>query len=319
MRKFLYALRAFLKERKHNIDIQKNSKYAKNRIEAEIVRNVHSIEKGLSIANPRLGFGIAKINEMFSLIDRYIELTEEKEVLYFVVDAVDAYLIYHEQKNFVNDDVLGVKDKCLKLKNIIGEHESICGGTLIYNKQDCTQDTDAVMNLFNTRHSVREFSGEKVSEGKIIEAIKLAQRSPSACNRQAVRVYSIDGKDYLNSMGNLDGIGGFAQDVDKFLLITGVQSAYRPGEKNQFAVSASMFAGYLTLSLHALGIASCVVQRNLYVDKLYSDFRKKYSISTDEQLVVMLGIGMPKNETTVPVSKRFSVNKIYRNLSENQS
>lgn len=318
MRKLIYTIRAFIKERNHNIDIQNNSKYAINRLEAEIVRNVHSIEKGLSIENPRLGFGIAKMNEMFSLVDEYVKLTDNKEVLYFVVDAVDAYIRYHEAKDFDNKDVLNVKTKCQKLKENMDSHEGVSGGTIIYGRQDDSIDIDNVRLLFNTRHSIREFSEKKVPEETIIEAIKLAQRSPSACNRQAVRVYSIDGKDYLESMGNLEGIGGFAQDVDKFLLITGVQSAYRPGEKNQFIVSASMFAGYLTLSLHALGVASCVVQRNLYADKLYNNFRKKYCIAEDEQLVVMIGIGMPKEETVVPVSKRLSVNKIYRNLSQNQ-
>ena len=314
MRKFIYALRAFWKERNHNIDIQKNTKYSKNRLEAEIVRNVHSIEKGLSIENPRLGFGIAKMKEMFSLVDSYIKLTDEKEILFFVVDAVDAYVKYHNDKSFSNDDILFIKDKYQKLRIKLGKTEVTSGGTLEFKKEEVTFDIDNIKFLFNSRHSVREFSGDEVPEETIIEAIKLAQRSPSACNRQAVRVYSISGKDYLDSMGNLEGIGGFAQDVDKFLLITGVQSAYRPGEKNQFAVSASMFAGYLTLSLHALGVAACVVQRNLYPDKLYNDFRKKYGIPGDEQLVVMLGIGMPKEKTTVPVSKRFSIEKVYRNL-----
>ncbi len=314
MRKFIYALRAFWKERNHNIDIQKNTKYSKNRLEAEIVRNVHSIEKGLSIENPRLGFGIAKMKEMFSLVDSYVKLTDEKEILFFVVDAVEAYVKYHNEKSFTNEDILFVKDRCQKLRDKLGDNENTSGGTLEFKKAEASFDIDNIRLLFNTRHSVREFSGEEVPEETIIEAIKLAQRSPSACNRQAVRIYSISGKAYLDSMGNLEGIGGFAQDVDKFLLITGVQSAYRPGEKNQFAVSASMFAGYLTLSLHALGVAACVVQRNLYPDKLYNDFRKKYGIPGDEQLVVMLGIGMPKEKTTVPVSKRFSIEKVYCNL-----
>lgn len=316
MRKFIYALHGFLKDRKHNKDIQKNPKYSKNRLEAEIVRNVHSIEKGLSIENPRLGFGIAKINEMFGLIEKYIEITDEKEILYFVIDALEAYDKYHSDNHFTNADVENVRKKCIDLKERLGSHDEICGGTLVYKNSDANIDVDNVKLLFNTRHSIREFSGDEVPEETILEAIKLAQRSPSACNRQAVRVYSINSKDYIDSMGNLDGIGGFAQDVDKFLLITGVQSAYRPGEKNQFAVSASMFAGYLTLSLHALGVASCVVQRNLYADKMYTSFREKHGIPADEQLVVMLGVGIPKEECSVPVSKRFSIGKIYRNLSQ---
>ena len=45
-----------------------------------------------------------------------------------------------------------------------------------------------VENLFNTRHSIRQFGEDKVKIEDIKKAIELAQRAPSACNRQAVRV-----------------------------------------------------------------------------------------------------------------------------------
>ena len=117
-------------------------------------------------------------------------------------------------------------------------------------------------------------------------------------------------------MGNLEGIGGFADSVDKFLLIAGVQSAYRPGEKNQFAVSAAMFAGYLSLALHAYGIGACAVQRSLFPDKKYDELRLRYNIGKDEQIVIMLGIGNMKDKVKVPVSYRWSLDKIYCNLDK---
>lgn len=316
MKQLIYSILRALKEVKINRYILKSKEFDKPRIEAEIVRNVHSIEKGMSIRKPRTGFGVKKINEMFSLIDEYEKLTEEKTVLFFVVDAVSEYLEFQRSIGFWNEDIQIIEEKNARLKEKIGCHNEVCGGTTVFRRADVNFTYEAVESVFNTRHSIREFSGEAVPEDLLYRAIQLAQRAPSACNRQAVRVYSISAKDYVGAMRNMDGIGGFAEDVDRFLIITGKKSAYRWSEKNQFIVSASMFAAYLTLTLHSLGIGACTVQHSLYPSQKFCEFRKKYGIPEDEQTVVTLGIGMMNDEVKVPISKRYPTEKIYKNLSE---
>lgn len=314
MKMYLYSLYSALKEEKATRRLLRGKEFEKNRIEAEIVRNVHSIEKGLSIQAPRLGFGMAKIREMYSLTQRYREITDEASVLYFVVDAVKEYLAFHEKANFETPEMAEVRQKNQDLEQQIGEHEGKYGGTMEICRQDMTVDCAEVEKLFHTRHSVRRFSGEPVPEELLRRAIEMAQRAPSACNRQAVRVYSVSAEDYVKTVGNMDGIGGFARDADRFLVITGVRSAYRRGEKNQFAVSASMFAAYLTLSLQALGIGACTVQHALVPTQGFENLRKAYAIPQDEQAVVTLAIGMMGEQVTVPVSRRHALDKIYRRL-----
>ena len=316
MKQLIYSVLGALKEVKINEHILRSKEFDKPRLEAEIVRTVHSIEKGMSIRRPRAGFGVKKINEMFLMIDSYEKLTDEKTVLFFAADAVSEYLEFQKSIGFQSEDILGIEQKNAALKAKIGCSDEICGGTVIFKRSDADFTYSAVENLFNTRHSIREFSAEAVPEELLCRAISLAQRAPSACNRQAVRVYSISAKDYIDAVGNMDGIGGFAEDIDRFLLIAGKKSAYRRGEKNQFIVSASMFASYLTLTLHSLGIGACTVQHSLYPSRKLCEFRRKYGIAEDEQTVVTLGIGMMKDEVKVPISKRYPTEKIYRNLSK---
>ena len=55
----------------------------------EIIRNVHSIEKGLSLEKPRKFFGYKKIMDMFELLDSYVKCDfYEEEVVYMALDAV---------------------------------------------------------------------------------------------------------------------------------------------------------------------------------------------------------------------------------------
>ena len=59
----------------------------------EIIRNVHSIEKGLSLEKPRKFFGYKKIMDMFELLDSYVKCDfYEEEVVYMALDAVKEYL-----------------------------------------------------------------------------------------------------------------------------------------------------------------------------------------------------------------------------------
>lgn len=315
VKKFLLIVWRIICDVKHEADIQKNPRYRLNRVSAELIRNVHSIEKGLSIKNPRLGYGVRKIHEMLRLAEEYMSLTDDKTLLFFVEDALHEYLDFHRNAGYTNKELEDIAVRLDKLNKKTGSHEGVYGGTVIYHKEDTDFDIRQISRLFDTRHSIRSFSGEVVPEERIRRAIAMAQCAPSACNRQAVRVYSIKACDYVKLAGNMEGIGGFAQDADRFLLITGIESAYRAGERMQFAVSASMFAAYLSLALHALGIGACAVQRSLYENDEFAAFREKYGIQDDEQVVIMLAIGMVKEDIKVPLSRRLDIDTIYRNLN----
>lgn len=316
MKKELKHIFVSLNELKKELLADRKTAYNIDRLEADIIRGVHSIEKGLSIENPRLGFGVTKIMHLFTLAERYLKIAKEDfECLYYVLNVLETYLEFHEAKGFENSDIIEIRKKLETFSNCLPPKEGVYGGTEELLLSDLNLNVEEIEKLFYTRHSIRAFSGETVDDETIQKAIKLAQRCPSACNRQAVRVYSVKGSDFLEQYGkSLDGIGGFAQSVDKFLIITGKKSAYTLAEKNQFIVSSSMFAAYLTLTLHLYNVAACAVQRPLIATKDWERYKIAKGISSDEQLIMLIGIGKYKDKCTVPLSKRFSIDKIYKRL-----
>ncbi|MBE7016210.1 MAG: nitroreductase family protein [Ruminococcaceae bacterium] len=318
IKSILIQARSMCYDLKKNNRILRHEDFKQARLEADIIRLVHSIEKGLSICNPRPGFGIDKIKRILAMCEIYSKNGySNKECLLFARDALWTYLEWNDKNNFTNGDLYLIKKLYGDLFGELPKSDDVYGGMIELNSDDFKFNINDIENLFETRHSIREFSGEAVTDEEIRKAVKLAQRSPSACNRQGVRVYSVSSKKYIAESGkSLEGIGGFAQDVDKFLLITAKQSAYGLFENNQYIVSASMFAGYLTLALHAYGIAACTVQRSLSYNSAWENFCKKNNIPGDEQIVVMIGIGKYKKTTKVPVSKRLNLNYIYRNLDK---
>lgn len=311
----MYALR----ESKRKQKILKGKAFQKSRLEAAIIRLVHSIEKGLSIKSPRLGFGYKKIERLALLVDEYMkDPAQDLTCVYMAGGALKSYCNFHDSKEFESHQYTNTKKFCEKINNYCRSVNEITeyGGIkrVLLSELDC--DINEIEKLFRTRHSIREFENKPVEMEKIKKAISLAQHAPSACNRQAVRVYVINGKKLLEEYNNnLEGIGGFAEDVDKFLIVTGKLSSYDEFEYNQFIVSAGIFVGYLSLALHAYKIGACIIQRSLRYTKQWKEFCEKYNIPDDEQIICMIGIGNMKESTMVPISRRYPLDKILRELT----
>lgn len=316
VRAYIGEFRAYNRERKQVVRsaiLEKNE-----RLKGRIVRYVHSVEKGLSLDSPRPEFGYEKIKTLYTWIEEYLETNDaDKVCVYMAADALSAYCDYHDSIGVSSCKIDEIKNIAAKLSQIKNDDNitGVFGGVQMIKKSDMLFDTATVKSLFETRHSIRQFTGDAVSKELIYDAVKLAQSAPSACNRQAVRVYAIDSDKFIKTYpANLQGVGGFVENSDKILLITGKISPYEEFEYKQFIVSAGIFAGYLDLALHSLGVGACVVQRSLRPNDEWKTFCETHSISLDEQIICMLVVGQLKEETVVPVSKRFNTDSILRFL-----
>lgn len=315
IKKVLVELFLTLKDFLFFKNARENKEFQVNVLCANIFRLVHSIEKGLSIENPRLGFGLPKMSQILDWIEQLKSLNRANDLCVMAAnDAFVEYFKFHDERGFDSNEYSYVKQRSKEILGLISNSEK-SGGVKQVKKQDLDFDINQIECFFKARHSVRQFSKEKVDINVLKKAVALAQTAPSACNRQAVRVYVIDPQKYVSdTQSNLEGIGGFTDDVSYFLLITGKLSAYDEFEYKQFVVSASFFAAYLSLALHAYKLGSCVIQRSVRATNQWKRFCQLNAIPQDEQIVVMLGVGNLKDEMTVPVSKRYDVDSIMKVL-----
>lgn len=290
-----------------------DDKFLNERYLGEILRNTHSLEKGLSLENIRKGFGLAKVQETYSIILKYKNNGGDMSVepLVMFMAALKAYLTYHESVNFSNESTCKIAKIYQELLPVVLIDNDSFGGTIKIKRTNFNRaEQDIIARLFYSRHSMREFSKLPVDDGKLKVAIELAMRCPSACNRQCYRLHIVD-KGSFHLLDNwFDGIGGFADELDKMLFVTGKVSVYRTEELHQWIVTGTVFASYLTLSLEANNIGCCFVQRPVVPDMNWSKIAKSIGASEDEQLICCLGIGSLKEEYTVPVSHRLNYNMI---------
>ena len=137
----------------------------------------------------------------------------------------------------------------------------------------------------------------------------MALRCPSACNRQPFRVYAIE----PNKLAKHLGRNSLQYEGNRVLIVTGDIRAFTKGELLDWIVSPSIFVGYLTLSLHSLGIGSVVVRKDLVKTSEYNDaIRYITGMDKSEQIILELFIGYYKNEFFAPVSNRLTAEEIVR-------
>lgn len=305
----------------HDLWVLSNSRFETERLRAEITRNTHSIEKGLSLENIRKGFGLKKIEETYMLIKRFININSttycDDENIKMFICALDSYLNYHIDINYKSDTIRRVEMIYKELIDIMGliPNNSYGGILNISRKYYSTAEQNLMSDIIMNRHSIREFEHTPVNEENLKKSIKLALRCPSACNRQCHRVYIVDRKDFPKISNAFTGSGGFSDDLDKMLFITCKLSVYRLSESYQWVVTGSIFAAYLSITLEIYNIGCCIIQRPLLYDKNWSKLSRSLGIPDDEKIVCCIGIGNKKLNYKVPVSHRYNYDEIVKHIN----
>ena len=271
----------------------------------QILQLAHRIEKGLTIASPKAMWGWKKAWELAGLLEK-----ADKDSFAYQTGGGVLYAYLAAKKQTGDPQELSEAEK-LEL-SLTEKNMPLCdngaGGAIAIQKEQIRlseAEMSAVEKLFFTRHSVRDFDNTDVSEEAIMQAVQWASRCPSACNRQPFRMYVVGAADRKNL--------GFENELsaDKYVLITGRISAYKTTEFNDWIVSATIFAAYLSLALHAYGIGSCVMRKDLIKETQYNVAMRRFcGIPQNEQIVLELAVGNYKENFTVPVSNRMPAEEL---------
>ena len=278
----------------------------KDAYEAKILRQAHVLEKGMSLKRPKNGFGVKKALELLEYIADYEEngyLIEESQAVINSIGVLNAYVEFHKKRGFLP---VAVVDELRKYRKYIPINEEEFGVIEADYKSMRQLAQGDFYDFFCSRHSVRQFSEEAVTEDEIKRAVSLAMHAPSACNRQSVRVYFYRDEETNQKLGDLiAGNTGFEKDASKYIVLTSDISAfYEAFERNQMYVDGGIFALALAEAFHYYGIASCILQNGESAEK-NMEFRKACkNIPNNEKIILFLAIGHYPKQFTYASSHR---------------
>lgn len=278
----------------------------KDRSDAEIMLVMHALEKGMSFKQKKKGFGKEKSSALVDLLNRHILLFGVDRQVTVASNVLNCYL----------RDPSGTEDADVreKIEQYISAHKDLLdnseAGVKKVSKPEEVVPYAMVLDFFKSRSSVRDFSNIPLSKEEIDRALELASTTPSACNRQASRVYVIQNKQKIAEIcDNQLGDQSWCNNADTLFFVTEVATFFGSlYERRQPYIDGGMFAMNLVMGLHAQGIASCFKMYIRHPD-LDGKIRKIIGIPENEIPIVLVLAGhYPDHDVTSPLSKR---NRIY--------
>lgn len=295
---YFYDMMIFIRE-SSAIVLRDNEVSSRKRL----IKDYHVIEKGLSLPEPRPGFGR-------DIVDRVIAEIKHCETKYgpdrftrAARDSLKQYIEFGSRHGLRFDNIEEF------LENDVSNNNFRSGGTVCFEKSKLVKSEDVFFADFaSRRYSVRNFTGEEVSEAALLRAVEISLKTPSVCNRQACKAYIIRDRQLIDkALSFQNGNRGFGDRASALFIITAdIRSFMYTGERNQGWIDGGLFAMSLGYAVHSLGYGSCML--NWSVDSKKDKMMKVgLSIPRNENVVMMMAVGVIPNQIEVAVSTRKSL------------
>lgn len=282
-----------------------NSKTRNKRL-SDILMISHALEKGFSLPDMRKSFGQKKAKQLCSLILSYIDKFGYDDSLIIPISLLESYISFHKSNAVDTEDLQKISSDLDKIVSLSGKHHEYFhhAGSIEKNAGQMIQSGKGdFKTLALGRYSVRNFSNVPLTDEQIQEAISIAQKSPSACNRQSYCVHVLRGATKDNILGIQGGSKSFFRYADTAFLITADLNRYYTNEMHLGYVDGSLFGMSLIYALTYLGIGS--IPLTLGIDRaILSNMKSMLGIPESEMPVLLIAAGNYADNFKVSMSDR---------------
>ncbi|KAG4097257.1 Nitroreductase [Neocallimastix lanati (nom. inval.)] len=262
-----------------------------NKLGYSLIFQTHSLEKGLSHFKLR-PFGKEKIKAIIRILKAELKYNNHERHFYFIngINALREYKKIYEKYKWIKRSEYKIVSRFLKYYRYIEEQKT---GAYILTKEELKNDYSIDYKKFiKSRHSTRNYKNLKLKFDDIKKAVEMAKYSPSACNRQYIKLhYYPTGKMKQNVIDYSIGKSGlYLEGVNTFIITFDVNGLRGVGERNQGYFNAGLFSTNLVNAFHSLGIGTCFIQFNNSSEQ-EEKLKKINDIPSNERIAVILYAG----------------------------
>ena len=284
-----------------------NTQNSQRKFKEMLIMQSHIIEKGLSLKETRIGFGVPKVKKLLHELSIYEKRYGDHETLYFVLSIVDAYIRFNAERGEHNEEIIRLYKELSSPLDSTDQYSHLSGGIIKLYKKDVSEKATVDYEGFvKSRHSIRQFTGESIPISLIRRALSIAEYTPSACNRQPWRNYIFTKKENIIKILDIQaGARQFKEDVSCLILITSTPNAFLAGEINQQYVNGGLYAMNLLFSLHAMGLGAIPLNMGITTDRIQS-ISNICGIDSSDTPIMLIAVGQIPEQFEVAKSCRFS-------------
>ncbi len=286
-------------------------------LEYLLMMHLHCIEKGMGAPNPRI-FGIKHIKEIIQIERKLISFNETKSFAYqLALSTLKEYLKFFEEHDWQESQNYQIvqdflKDLPSKSKQKVNIPSGVNTQSLSKIQKKCQIN---YLDFVDSRHSIREVSNRPISNNDLQYAIKSASKTPSACNRQMIKIYHIKSPSKITKLKPyINGLTCFDLESFSYFIITFDSRAFLDfSEHNQGFFNAGLFSTNFINALHSRGIGSCFLQCNNPL-KEETPLKKTLNIPDNERIAVFIAAGYYRDNVKSLKSARRPIEEIFKTI-----
>jgi nitroreductase len=276
-------------------------------------RNVHMLEKGLTMRPRRTTFAAGYITDTVDGFRRYLDAARTIDIdeAAWVLDVLDEYFAATAESD--HRIVLAARDSWRPLRRRALEQfpqlhaaaRSFSGpapAELVPHHRIRIED---LQELAGDRRSVRWFLDEKVDRDKVVAALRVGTEAPTACNRQPYRIVIADHPSDVARLVSLPmGTKGYLHQVPALAVLVGDLSAFASErDRHLIYIDSCLAAMGFILGLEAQGIASCCINWPDLPDR-HARMTAELGLQPYERVVMLIAYGYPDPRGLAPHSAR---------------
>lgn len=296
------------------------------RTHTELRRNVHRLEKGISMQPRRPVFALDYLIETIEFYEvavgaasegRFIEDGE----LAWAHDVIADYLSIVDHSNTVVAQAKSRFDATepAYLAAAEGEHRrpfARKGGV----RSDATYES--LLSLAMQRRSVRWFKSTAVPRELVDKALLVGRQGPTACNRLPYEFRIFDDPAMVGKIASIPfGSAGYAHQIPTVAVVVGrLHHYFSPRDRHVIYVDSSLAAMGFMLALETLGLSSSVINWPDF-EPLEAKMQRALKLEYDERVIMLIAIGYADPEGLIPYSQKKSLDVLrrYNDLGDGES
>jgi nitroreductase len=278
--------------------------YDQMHLKGQLLRKLHSLEKGFSLPPPRRSFGGQKMEVIAGLLERLDDSDGNQWIKDYAAEVIG--------------EVKGFNRSTEEARNAFPRLASAPPSVVTEFDKAATARSlpPSPEEFFATRRSVRIYEQIPVDSELLRRAARLAQLAPSVCNRQSgrVRFYSDEARKQ-SILALQDGNKGFGHQVPTVAVISSDLRCFHGGhERNQGYADGGLFAMALTFALHTLGLGSCMMNWCVSPEGDRA-LRKLLQLPDNEIVITLMSIGHLPEHYHVARSRRRPLDEVLLEVS----
>lgn len=273
-------------------------------------RNIHRLEKGLSMQPRRPCFALDYIQETVEVYSEYRaapEQTGSDPIVEWSTEVLEKYFETVTEHPIVN--------KAKAYFSAYYRSNEPCGRVPIRYRDREGQthgiDLDSLRLLSRARRSVRWFQDKSVPRNMVDHALEVAVQSPSSCNRQPFSYRVFDDRKMVGRLADLPrGTRGFAENIPCLVAVVGDLSGYSATcDRHGIYIDAGLSVMGFIYALESMGIGSCILNWP-DVEALERRIERLLGLKAYERVVLLVALGFPDPDGLVPYSAKTSLDQL---------